>query len=292
MNVCFPAFSALSLLSPFSPLLEWRSILTFVSQMRDSSSSSSHNSSKIPSIFGADSEQEARLDSSILGSIIPALDPEPPGRVSLQNRPSSVAEVSSPPARAGATRPAPSPAPDDTADGPTDAPVSDRQEWTRDGGGGGGGGGSGGSGVAAATVVGAERLAVGTATVRGPVAGRREAEVARRKRRRVKHGLRVLLRGTSRCAMWGVDRAHLQFDIPEYYTRTALPCAGTMPARLCFRNVGVLRRLRAFLLLCHSTAGHTLYRTMLLFFSLASPPGGMHQPPEGEPFTLYHFLGL
>ncbi len=141
---------------------------------------------KMPPIFGEDSTQEARLEPSILGSIIPTLDPAPAGGASRNS--TFVAGMGSPTARAGAARPIASPAPGDTTDGPTGAPASCQEgprEWA-------GGGGGGGGGVAAATAV--EEGAQGM--VRGPVAGRRG--VARRRRPRVKHGLRVLLRGTSR----------------------------------------------------------------------------------------------
>lgn len=139
------------------------------------------NSNKIPPIFGAESMREARLEPSLLGSIVPKLDPDPPDP---QRSNAFMADHTSPPAGAGAKRPRPSVAP--AVAGTPSAPVSGKEgprEW---------------AGGVAATAEDEGTGGAGGGLACGVVPGQQEAEVARRRKSRVKHGLRVLLRGTSR----------------------------------------------------------------------------------------------
>lgn len=140
--------------------------------------------------FGEDSMEEARLESSILGSIIPTLDPDPPdpARNNAFMSPSY-------PSGAGSERPLlPSPAPDDASVPGTPVPGEAGVAAST--------GGGSGVAMAAASIV-AGRGGVGGVGAMGAVhggAGRQEVGVvmARTRKPRVKHGLRVLLRGTSR----------------------------------------------------------------------------------------------
>ncbi|CAM9692014.1 unnamed protein product [Scytosiphon promiscuus] len=158
-------------------------------------------------IFGADSMREARLDPSILGSIVSSLDPDPPRaarnhntrplfnsdtdkniRSTEINNASLAVNAHDTPAT---TRPPPSPGTKrqfsavSRLDGEAAPAEEGPREWA-----GGGGGGGGGSGRVVGTA--------GTAGTRVGTAGQR-AETAGRRRPRVRHGLRVLLRGASRC---------------------------------------------------------------------------------------------
>lgn len=162
-------------------------------------------------IFGSDSMREPQLEPSILGSIISALDPDPPqparnhkmtltsnsdndNNSTQKNSKSLVAAndhatpaatcVSATP---GSKRLLPT---GSTPDGEATLAEERPRAWA-----GGGGGGSGMAGSVAAGVVGGQ----------GGMAGQR-AEAARR-RPRVKHGLRVLLRGASRCGTVRAVRA-------------------------------------------------------------------------------------
>lgn len=124
--------------------------------------------------------EEARLEPSVLGSIIPNLDPDPPDPA--RNN----AFISSPsPTGAGSKRPVP---PSSAADDASilGTPVSGKVEVGNSTG--------GSSGLTAAVGAG---VTVGAA--RGG-ADEQEVRVAmvRKRKPRVKHGLRVLLRGTSR----------------------------------------------------------------------------------------------
>eukprot|EP00752_Nemacystus_decipiens_P002141 g2040.t1 len=142
------------------------------------------NSSKMPPIFGAESMREARLEPSVLGSIIPLLDPDTPDP-SLNSSGTFVVGSTPSPAGAGTKRPR-SPI-DPAVAGRPSAPVSGEEgprEWAE-----------GTAEVAAGEATGG----AGTRMAGGVVPPQQEAEVARRRKSRVRHGLRVLLRGTSRC---------------------------------------------------------------------------------------------
>ena len=138
------------------------------------------NSNKLAPILGAEGMRESRLEPSVLGSIIPSLDPDPP----IPSRNNAFVVDSTPsPAGAGAKRPRPPV--DPVVTGRLSAPVSGKggpREWAE--------------GATAATAVGEGGAGAGIAG--GVVPNEQKAEMARRRKSRVKHGLRVLLRGTSR----------------------------------------------------------------------------------------------
>ncbi|CAM9611411.1 unnamed protein product [Pylaiella littoralis] len=147
----------------------------------DRNTSSRSSSRKLLRTFGEDGMEEARLEPSVLGSIIPNLDPDPPDPA--RNN----AFISSPsPTGAGSKRPVP---PSSAADDASilGTPVSGKVEV------GNSTGGSSGltAAVGAGVTVGAARGGADEQVVR--------VAMVRKRKPRVKHGLRVLLRGTSRC---------------------------------------------------------------------------------------------
>eukprot|EP00903_Cladosiphon_okamuranus_P012972 g12107.t1 len=167
--------------------------LTFTQSPMGGAQRACDRSNKMPTIFGAESMRESTLEPSVLGSVIPSLDPAPrdPPR---NNAFFGVDSTPSPAAGAGAKRLRPAAAPAVT--GRPSAPVSDKdgpREWA-------GGVAAAAAGEGAGWAVAAAGPGAGAGLIGGVVPGKQEeAEVAKRKRSRLKHGLRVLLRGTSRC---------------------------------------------------------------------------------------------
>ncbi|CAM9435718.1 unnamed protein product [Hapterophycus canaliculatus] len=137
----------------------------------------------MPPIFGAEGMREPQLEPSILGSIVPTLDPDPPrpackDRISLIFKSDSTARRL--PAAPGSKRPFPT---ESMPDGEAFPAEEGPREWA-----GGGGGHSRVAGTAAAA---------GVAEARAGTAGQR-VDAPRTRGHRAENGLRVLVRGASR----------------------------------------------------------------------------------------------